>query len=106
VSCGGGGGSKDKDDEDLVMTDVFNMSTDTRIQGLDLGTVPNSAFANKGAPIAPLQRAGEDEHIVVKVVDNAGKKAIQYDVLSGTWGVGIDLPYAQFGFREGDERHS
>jgi hypothetical protein len=89
------------EEEELVETTVFDLKANAGIQALDVGPIPNSAFAGNGNPIKPLVRAGNDEHIAIEIVDNEGKNAIQYTT-KDNWGVGLDLPYPAFGFREGD----
>jgi hypothetical protein len=102
--CGGGGGDDDDNNEvELVEKVVFDLETDEGIQALEAGAIANTEFAAPNNPLAPLVRAGENAHISLEIVDNAGKKEIKYTVVSGDWGVGIDLPNAAFGFREGDK---
>jgi len=99
-------GSSDDDDElltggDLEEKVVFDMAKDEGIQALALGEIANTAFAGDANPIKPLVRAGENAHIKIEVVDNDGKKAIKFTTIAD-WGAGIDLRYAAFGLRAGD----
>ncbi|WP_461248082.1 hypothetical protein, partial [Treponema sp. R6D11] len=104
VGCSSGsssGGEEGEEGEELVQKVVFDMATDPGIQALELGVIPNTAFAGDGNPLKPLVRAGEDAHITYEVVDNSGVKAIKFTTVAD-WGAGIDLRYATFGFRAGD----
>ena len=101
--CGGGDGPDGPGgDEDLVKKTVFDLAEAEGIQALPVGVIDNTGFAGTGNPISPLVRAGGDGDITYEIVENGGKKAIKFTT-NATWGAGIDLPFGEFGFHEGDE---
>jgi len=94
-SSGGGGG----DEGDLVEKTVFVLSTDEGIQALDVGAL---SFAGDENPIKPLVRAGGDTNISIEAIKTPGDTiGLKFKTLA-EWGAGIDLPFKEFGFREGD----
>jgi hypothetical protein len=112
LGCGGksssnnGGGGEEE--EELVPTLVFDMATDSRIQGLDAGPLTISDTDGGANPIKPLTKAGNNnEHVTGwQAVDigTGGNKQIALQYTTGaTWGVGIDLRYADFDFHVDDE---
>jgi len=113
VGCGSkSSGSTDPDDPDENLEDtlVYDMATNTGILAIGTGikgltpgplTISDSGEPN---PIKPLVKAGNNtEHVTGwTAVANGDSIALQYKT-NATWGVGVDLRYADFGFREGDE---
>ena len=107
----GSGSDDDKDEGEMERVVVFNMQDSDAgiikhgIQGLTPGkvTIGHDLPAGTDSSIKPIIEAGEgDNHVIITIVEEGGKKALQYEVKT-TWGAGIDLRYAAFGFREGDE---
>jgi hypothetical protein len=95
-------------DGDLVETVVFEMITDSRIQGLTAGLLTIADTDSGANPIDPLVKAGNNtEHVTGwQAVDigTGGNKQIALQYTTGaTWGVGVDLRYAKFGFIAGDK---
>ena len=83
-----------------VETVVYDMSENAAIQALS-GVI---AFPEGGAnPIAPLNRAGGDEHITITAVEEEDGISLLLEVSSaGSWGAGIDLNFSAMGFKVGD----
>ena len=84
-----------------VETVVFDMLTDEDIQGLSAGVI---TFGEDGdpSPIAPLVRAGADSHLTITAVVSSPVSLKIDTTAAGNWGAGLDLRYADFGFRAGD----
>jgi hypothetical protein len=106
IGGGGGGGGKKPSPtpevpggelEDKV---VLELSTNEAIQALPEGKLTFGA-GDDGNPIKPLVRAGEDSHADYIIIKVDGKNAIKFDT-KDSWGIGIDLPDSEFGFREDD----
>ena len=102
---GCGSNSKKGEEEetgDLVEKVVYDLKTDENIQKLTEG--PITFPASGKTPIDPLVKAGEvGDHLEYfkAVKDTDGKIALAYKS-KVTWGPGIDLTNAAFGYRSGD----
>jgi hypothetical protein len=99
LGCKSGGGGEEEDN--LVEKTVFVLSTDEGIQALTVGAL---SFADDANPIKPLVRAGGDSHVDISAITAPGGTiGLKFKTTGADWGAGIDMPYKEFGYREGDE---
>ena len=100
MGCGGDDDDPDDPGGELEEKVVFDMSTDAGIQALAAGVVSPPA-AGAPNPIAPLVFAGE-ENTTITVLEGT-PKTLEVEInAGGSWGAGLDLRFADFGFRAGD----
>jgi len=103
IGCGSSssGSSGNEGEGDLVVKTVFVLSTDEGIQALTAGE-DKLSFAGDANPIKPLVRAGGDDNIdIFAITAPGGTIGLKFKTIA-TWGAGIDLPFKEFGYREGD----